>query len=202
MAWEGKLVLLYSGNMGNKQGLECLAPIAIALAPLAHVHCVFCGDGAFRPELETMVAGLPNVSLLPLQPVERLNELLNLAAIHLLPQRADVADLVMPSRLNGMLASGRPVIAMAAPGTQVAAILGGTLDLGIETHAPCGLVVAPERPEEVVAAVRTLIEDRELRDRLGAGARAYAVRHLGQQQVLELLEEQLGQLVKQRRSTF
>ena len=59
----------------------------------------------------TAVAGLPNVRLLPLQPSERLSELLGMADIHLLPQSPDAADLVLPSKLSGMLASGRPVIA-------------------------------------------------------------------------------------------
>ena len=63
--------------------------------------------------------------LLPLQPADRLNELLNLADIHLLPQRADAADLVMPSKLTGMMASGRAVLATASPGTQLATVIDG-----------------------------------------------------------------------------
>ena len=76
---------------------------------------MLAGAGAARPRLEAALAGRPGVHLLAVQPAERLNELLNLADIHLLPQRADAADLVMPSKLTGMLASGRPVVAGAAP---------------------------------------------------------------------------------------
>ena len=72
------------------------------------------------------------IMFLSLQPAERLNVLLNLADIHLLPQRADVADLVMPSKLAGMMASGRPVVATAKPGTQIALALKN-----------CGLVIPP-----------------------------------------------------------
>jgi colanic acid biosynthesis glycosyl transferase WcaI len=180
----GKVVVLYSGNMGAKQGLESLAPLAKAFAEDEQVHFLFCGDGAFRPMLEAEVAGLENVTLLPLQPAERLNELLNTADVHLLPQRAHAADLVMPSKLTGMLASGRPVLATAEEGTQVAEVVEGR-----------GIVVPTDAPEELVAALRALAEDAVLRARLGAEARAYAFEHLGREQVLRRFERDLVALV-------
>jgi colanic acid biosynthesis glycosyl transferase WcaI len=180
----GKVVVLYSGNMGAKQGLESLAPLAKAFAEDEQVHFLFCGDGAFRPMLEAEVAGLENVTLLPLQPAERLNELLNTADVHLLPQRAGAADLVMPSKLTGMLASGRPVLATAEEGTQVAEVVEGR-----------GIVVPTDAPEELVAALRALAEDAVLRARLGAEARAYAFEHLGREQVLRRFERDLVALV-------
>ena len=179
-----KIVLLYSGNMGAKQGLESLAPLAEAFAHDERVHFVYCGDGAFRPQLEALVGQRANVTLLPLQPLERLNDLLNMADIHLLPQRAGAADLVMPSRLTGMLASGRPVIATADPGTQVAAVVEGR-----------GLVARTEDTEALYAAVSRLVEDKELRLQLGQAAREYAVQHLGKQQVLKRFEMDLKTLV-------
>ena len=197
---EGKLVLLYSGNMGEKQGLDCLPPLARALVLTPRAHCVFCGDGAFRPELEALLAGLPNVTLLPLQPPDRFNDLLNLAAIHLLPQKADVADLVMPSKLTGMLASGRPVLAMASPGTQVAQVVSGVSETGDRLHPPCGLVTASGDLDALIEAARTLLGDEALRRSLGRGARAYAVEHLGETQVLHRMEQQLVELVKQQGS--
>ncbi len=199
---EGKLVLLYSGNMGNKQGLECLAQLATQLRSNPDVHCLFCGDGAFRPELELLVAGLPNVTFLPLQMPDRLNELLNLAALHLLPQKVGVMDLVMPSKLTGMLASGRPVLAMAAPGTQLAEVVSGCSATGQQRHDPCGVVVSPQDLGGFVQVARALLADAGLRARLGAGARTYAVRYLAQQQVLERFERQLAQVAGQGTSTF
>jgi colanic acid biosynthesis glycosyl transferase WcaI len=170
---EDKIILLYSGNMGNKQGLEVLAPLAEFFQSDSRIHLIFCGDGAFRPRLEALVNHLPNVTLLPLQPFERLNDLLNAADIHLLPQRIGAADLVMPSKLTGMLSSGRPVVATADHGTQVAVVVEG-----------CGLVVPAEEEEAVHAAVLRLVEDQSLRQQLGEAARRYAVEHLGKEQVL------------------
>lgn len=190
---EDKIVLLYSGNMGNKQGLEVLGPIAQSFAPGAshadeRVHFLFCGDGTFRPKLEAMVGGLPNVTLLPLQPFSRLNELLNAADIHLLPQRAGAADLVMPSKLTGMLSSGRPVIATSDAGTQVAHVVG-------DEARPCGLVVPAEDAEALHAAVVELIMNPGLRAEFGANAREYAVEHLGREQVLLQFERDLAQAI-------
>lgn len=187
---QDKHVLLYSGNMGAKQGLESLAPLATSFERDPRVHFLFCGDGAFRPTLESLVKDHTNVTLLPLQPPERLNDLLNAADIHLLPQRAGAADLVMPSKLTGMLSSGRPVIATADPDTQVGQIISGGA-----SGAVCGLVVPAEDGAGLHTAVQQLIEDPSLRRRLGANARHYAVQHLGKQQVLEQFERALQSLV-------
>jgi colanic acid biosynthesis glycosyl transferase WcaI len=182
---EDKIVLLYSGNMGNKQGLEILAPLAEFCASDPRIHLLFCGDGAFRPQLETLVSHLRNVTLLPLQPFERLNDLLNAADIHLLPQRAGAADLVMPSKLTGMLSSGRPVIATADAGTQVAHVVEGR-----------GLVVPAEDEAALHAAIERLVGDPDLRSELGKAARAYAVDRLGKEQVLARFEADMLALIE------
>ena len=181
---DDQVVLLYSGNLGLKQGLETLPPLAAQLRDNPRLHFVFCGDGAFRPQLEQMTAGLRNVSLLPLQPVEKLNELLNAADIHLLPQKEDAADLVMPSKLTGMLASGRPVISTAAAGTQIAHVVAG-----------CGINVAPGDLNALREAVLTLAANETLRRELGSAARLYAEEHLGREQVLRRFELEMQSLV-------
>ena len=191
---EDKLIVLYAGNMGNKQGLELLAPLAGAFAPGGayqdeRVHFLFCGDGAFRPQLEGLVGGLENVTLLGLQPASELNELLNVADVHLLPQRAGAADLVMPSKLTGMLSSGKAVLATADQGTQVAKVVGHPL-------RPCGLVVPAEDAEALHAALARMVADEELRNRLGAAGREYAVRFLGREEVLLKFEQDLQRLLE------
>lgn len=181
----GKTIVLYSGNMGAKQGVERLAPLAEAFRGDDRLHFLFCGDGAFRGQLEEMVHRLPNVTLLPLQPLDRLNELLNAADIHLLPQRASAADLVMPSRLSAMMASGRPVVATAHTGTQIATVVEGR-----------GLVVPPEDSHALHCAVQRLAADPDLRAQFGAAAREYAELHFGKASVLEQFERDLNDLLK------
>lgn len=189
-----KVVLLYSGNMGSKQGLDLLAPLAAAFVDQPEVHFLYCGDGAYRPRLEMEAGGMANVTLLPLQPLERLNELLNAADIHLLPQRADAADLVMPSKLTGMLASGRPMVVTAAEGTQVARVVTGS-----ESHLARGIVVPPADLNALVAAVKRLVADRALRLQMGDAARSYAVEFLGRDRVLLQFEQDLAQVVREYR---
>lgn len=198
------VVALYSGNMGGKQGLDILAqaakictrfkakgasqsdvdddavlePCILPLSP--DVVFVFCGNGAGRAELVALCTGLPNLRFMDLQPVARLGELLAMADIHLLPQRADAADLVMPSKLTGMLASGRPVVATAHVGTELANVVTG-----------CGLVVPPEDPKAFAEAIMLLANDAARRAQLGAAGRAYAEAHLDRDAVLGRFEAEL-----------
>lgn len=157
------IVVLYSGNMGEKQGLEILVEAARRLGEAPRIRFVLCGDGAARPRLERLAEGLANVLFKPLQPYEKLNELLAVADIHVLPQRGDAADLVLPSKLTNMLASGRPVVATASAGTQVAALV-----------RDCGIVVPPGDAAALVQALVTLADSAELRSSLGRVARALA----------------------------
>ncbi len=86
----------------------------------------------------------------------------------------------MPSKLNGMLASGRAIVATASPETELSYVLEG-----------CGVVVPPESPAMVAAALRRLAGDAPLRARLGQAARFYAEQHLDQEQVLRRFLEKL-----------
>lgn len=141
---------------------------------------VFCGNGAGRADLVAGCAGLPNVRFMDLQPADRLPDLLATADIHLLPQRADAADLVMPSKLTGMLASARAVVVTAQMGTELASVV-----------QACGLVVPPEDARAFAEAVRTLAQDSALRQQLGAAGYAYAQAHLDRESVLHGFESDL-----------
>ena len=182
---QDKIVFLYSGNLGVKQGLEILDPLSASFEDDPRVHFLICGDGAFRAPLKNLIGKRKNVTMLPLQPVEKLNDLLNAADVHLVPQRRGVADLVMPSKLYGILASGRPVIATTDLNTQVASIVEGR-----------GLVVPAEDPASLRSAAVRLVEDYDLRTSLGMAAREYAVKYLGKEPVLCRFEQDMVALVK------
>jgi colanic acid biosynthesis glycosyl transferase WcaI len=175
-----KIVILYSGSMGSKQGLETLVDAARNLQDRSDLIFVLCGEGSARAELERATRSLSNVRLLDLQPAERLNQLLNAADIHVLPQRAGAADLVMPSKLLGMLASGRPTIAMAAPGTEVGDVVSGA-----------GVTIAPGEPALLCRAILELASSPGLRSEHGARGRAYVVHNRSAQRILEELQSQL-----------
>jgi colanic acid biosynthesis glycosyl transferase WcaI len=172
---EGTVIALYSGNMGAKQGLGILARAAKELERELSILFVFCGDGAGKEELMRQCADLPNVKFLPLQPQQALNDLLGAADIHLLPQRGDAADLVLPSKLTGMLASGRPVIATARPETEIGKLV---------SECECGLLVPPEDGPALAIAIHQLARDSYRRIAMGAAARNYAETHLNVDPIL------------------
>ncbi|RVQ67588.1 colanic acid biosynthesis glycosyltransferase WcaI [Croceicoccus ponticola] len=156
-------VALYSGNIGNKQGLEIVIEAAKRLRHREDLVFVVCGNGPNRARLEAQGAGLANLLFHDLQPAERVGELLRLADIHLLPQLPGAADLVLPSKLTNMLASSRPTVATADAGTGLAVEVEG-----------CGLIVAPQDVSAFAAAIERLCDDPALAKDLGqrAGRRA------------------------------
>ena len=179
-----KTVALYSGNMGEKQGLEIVIQAAKELEN-ENVQFIMCGSGSALERLKVLAKDLKNIIWLPLQPLERLNDFLNVADIHLLPQQAGAADLVMPSKLTGMLASGRPIIATADVYTQVEKVVQG-----------CGVVVAPGDNTAFSQSIKTLSEDVELRERLGVKARKYADNNLQYEVIMKKFEKELLELVR------
>ena len=170
------LVVLFSGSLGGKQGLMIIPATAKRLNSRTDIVFVICGEGVMKPELESACTGLANTRFIPLQPFNRLGDLLCMADIHLLPQSPGAEDLVLPSKLSGMLASGRPVIATCQVGTELDAIV-----------STCGIVVAPEDSVGLAQAVCRLADDEPLRTRLGQAARAYAETYFEQDAVLKRL---------------
>ena len=157
------IVVLFSGSLGGKQGLMVIPKVAAVLADRQDIVFVICGDGVMKPTLEQATAALPNVLYLPLQPFHRLGELLCMADIHLLPQSISAADLVLPSKLSGMLASGRPVIATCRAGTELDSVVSN-----------CGVVVPPQDAVALAEAISKLASEPATRVELGRRARAFA----------------------------
>jgi colanic acid biosynthesis glycosyl transferase WcaI len=182
------LVGLYSGTMSNKQGLELIIEAARDLEksdPL--VQFILCGDGPHKAILQAMAAGLTNVHFLGLQVGDHFAELLNTADFHIVPQKAEAADLVLPSKLGGILATGQPVIVMANPGT------------GLATEVEnAGFVVRPGDVPALSAAVRNLASNPELCRTLGQNGRKLALQRWDKDTILSALERLLTDLCVDR----
>jgi len=117
-------IVLYSGNIGAKQGLDTLLDAASKLDQQGKIKFIIAGEGPSKRALVEKYGKLAHVSFLPFQPYEKFNEFMNLASLHALPQERGAADLVLPSKLGGMLASGAPVVVTADEGTELANFLG------------------------------------------------------------------------------
>jgi len=167
-------VVLYSGNMGEKQGLEVIIEAAGKLSNDHKIRFVLCGDGAAREHFIEMADGMKNIRFLPIQPLEKFNQLLNTADIHLLPQRCDTEDLVMPSKLTGILACGGIVIATTNKDTDLSNVV---LEAG-------GVICTPCDSEEMSKLIKNISKDKALNSERKIKARSYAELNFSKEKIL------------------
>jgi len=185
------VLCLYSGNLGRKQGIDLLLAAAeLALARDPRLRFLICLAGEMAELVREHSTRAERIAFRPLVPESELNELLNAADIHLLTQRTSAADLVMPSKLTGILASGKPVIATAIEGTE---LHGVTAQVG-------GVNVPPEDAAALADAIVALANDRGRRETLGAAGRAFAVAELDRDPILAGFEAQLSAAVREKRT--
>jgi colanic acid biosynthesis glycosyl transferase WcaI len=181
---DSHFVGLYSGTMSNKQGLELVVEAARLLELTdPKMRFVLCGDGPHKALLQNLAAGLTNLQFLELQEGESFAALLNTADVHLIPQKAEAADLVLPSKLGSIFATGRPVIVMAKPGTGLAAEVAGA-----------GLIIPPGDAAALAATVRKLASNSELCASLGQAARKIALSRWEKTAILGSLKRTLAAL--------
>jgi colanic acid biosynthesis glycosyl transferase WcaI len=178
------VVGLYSGTMSNKQGIELIIEAAQALEEShPQIKFLLCGDGPHKKMLQGLASGLRNIHFLDFQPPERFAELLLTADFHLIPQKAEAADLVLPSKLGAIFASGRPAIVMANLQTGLAEEVEGA-----------GIVIPPGVAADLSKAVVKLADNFELRSALGQNGRARATERWDKETILSSLASELAGL--------
>jgi colanic acid biosynthesis glycosyl transferase WcaI len=166
---ESDTIILYSGAIGEKQGLETILDSAEKLKEYANLKFIICGSGPYKEKLREQKEkrALQNVFFMPLQPYEKLNSFLNMADIHLVIQKANATDLVMPSKLTAILSVGGVAIITANKGSSLFDV--------VAAHE-MGILVEPENPKAFIDALdRTLKADNEI---INQNARLYAEQHL------------------------
>ncbi len=182
---DGKFVVMHSGNVGLSQGLEVLLGAAKQLRHLSDLEIVFVGDGVKKAALieEARVFRLDNVRFLPFQPKEKLRESFASADVFVISLKRGLAGIIVPSKLYGILAAGRPCVAAVESNCEVAAIT--------QEH-DCGLIADPENPRDLAEKILVLYRDRELARRMGENARKAALRFdrkIGVRAYYELFDE-------------
>ncbi|XQQ05478.1 MAG: glycosyltransferase family 4 protein [Leptolyngbya sp. IPPAS B-1204] len=179
---EDKFVVMYSGNIALTQGLETVIRAAAQLQHIPEIVIVVVGEkqalSALRQTCEAY--GVHNVLLLPFQPREQLPEMLAAADVGLVVQKRNVISFNMPSKIQVLLASGRPIIASVP--------LTGTAARAIRQSGG-GVVVEPEQPEVLAAAVQDLYLNPAKANTLGQQGRAYATQHYSFDKALSRYEE-------------
>jgi glycosyltransferase involved in cell wall biosynthesis len=162
-----RFVLLHAGNLGFYGAWETLIAAAHELQSDG-VGFIFVGDGAQRSRLQELAANAPNVRFLPFFPSTKISSVLAAADAHVITIKRGLEGVVVPSKMYGILAAGRPIIAIAPKETD-AATLGARENFGCSAD--------PDAPEEVVAIVRSLLNDPTRLASMGAAARSAAPRY-------------------------
>jgi glycosyltransferase involved in cell wall biosynthesis len=117
---DGRLVVLYSGNMGRGHDVETLLAAAESFRERDDVAFLFIGDGFKRPLVERAANGNRRIQLLPYQTRNTLSQSLSAGDLHIVTQDANTEGLLEPSKLYGAMAVGRPVLFIGPEGTEVA----------------------------------------------------------------------------------
>jgi colanic acid biosynthesis glycosyl transferase WcaI len=157
-------VLVHAGNLGFYGAWDTLLMAARKLASDG-VGLVFVGDGAQRAKLEAAAAGSNNIRFLDYFTYSKIPSVLAAADAHVVTVKRGLEGVVVPSKMYGILAAGKPIVAVASNETDVVA-------LGLRQ----GFAVAadPDQPAELVNAVRALTADVNKLRTMGAAARAAA----------------------------
>lgn len=179
---EDKFVVMYSGNIALTQGLETVIRAAAQLQHVPEIMFVIVGEkkalAALHEACQTY--GAKNVLLVPFQPREQLPEMLAAADVGLVVQKSNVISFNMPSKIQVLLASGRPIVA-SVPFT-------GTAARAIRQSGG-GVVVEPEQPEVLAAAVEDLYLNPAKVNTFGQQGRTYAAQHYSFEKALSRYEE-------------
>ena len=195
---DGQFVVMFSGNLGLSQDLERVIDVAGSFGGHNRIRFVFIGEGAAKAGLmakararqnvvpqgstkstESFECPVPidgehsslvlkNVLFLPYQPREKLGESLGAADVHLVTLKRGVAGLIVPSKVYGILAAGRPFIAAIEEDSHVAGI--------IREHR-CGVRIDPESTEQLKAAILWAAGNRKELEAMGQRGREAAVKH-------------------------
>jgi len=143
----GRFVVMHSGNVGHAQNLDALVRATTFLRDLGDLTAVVVGGGARYQELQQLaeLVEADKVRFYGYQPRETLSLSLSAGTVHFVGLSRGLSGYVVPSRLYGILAAGRPVIVSADPDSETALVV---------EQVGCGIVVPPGRPELVAQAIR------------------------------------------------
>jgi colanic acid biosynthesis glycosyl transferase WcaI len=173
-------IILYSGAIGEKQGLEAIIQAATTYQDNAKVRFVICGSGPYKQTLQNMAErlALSNILFAPIQPFDKFNRFLNAADIHLVIQKANASDLVMPSKITTILAVGGLAIITANEGSSLHSLV---------QKYDMALLIPAENQLALNDGIQQAID---MDNRVTANnARAYAENNLSINKVMKKFEE-------------
>lgn len=185
LAAEGDFLVLYSGGLTENASLDVLIEAA---SMLRHepIRFAFIGDGVQRLRLAEHAAnlGLTNVTFLPFQPLQRYPEVLAAADLTVVSLKSAAALASVPSKIYKQMAAGRPILAIAEPGTELTRLL---------AHSQCGVAVRPDDVERLAAVIRSLSRQPRQLEEMGRNGRAYVEKHHSREICVPIIEQVLSE---------
>ena len=175
-------VVMYAGNVGFSQSIHLLIDAARALP---RVMFIVNGEGSARSELEAQAAGVFNIRFVNYQDASRLSEVLASADVHVVPLKTGLGAVSVPSKAYSIMAAGRPLLAAIDADSEVARIV---------ENVGCGRVVAPDQPEAFIAALSSMLENREEMAEMGAKGRLWVVENASPHAVGEAYHQLMATL--------
>ncbi len=171
-----KKIVLYSGAIGKKQGLEMILNAAESFVD-KNIQFVICGTGPYSEELkkDAETRGIENLSFLPLQPLEKFNAFLNTADLHLVIQKSGASDLLLPSKLTNILSVGGLALITASPGTSL---------YQLNKKYNLAIVVEPENQEAFNKGLETALANDNNSSEKCMNARRYAESYLNKDSIM------------------
>ena len=163
-----KFVVMYSGNIGKKEDWDTVIECIEKLKKNNNVRFIVAGDGNKRDYVFRKLEDMPNVVLMPPQPKENLNEFLNLADLHIIPQKKDEKDSFMPSKLLGIAAAGKPTLCLANRESSVAQVV---------REYDMGYVLYEDEYDKFHEKILEISQDIDLIRQKGRQAREYVVQN-------------------------
>jgi colanic acid biosynthesis glycosyl transferase WcaI len=142
-------VVVHAGNLGFYGAWDSLLEAAKILRN-ENIGFVFVGDGASRASLESRAAGSPNVRFLPFRPFNEVPYVMAAGDVHVITVKRGLEGVVVPSKLYGILAAGRPVLVVAPPECDAARIV---------VESGCGVTADPDDRIAIANAIRGLRDD-------------------------------------------
>ncbi|MFN9720402.1 MAG: glycosyltransferase family 4 protein [Planctomycetota bacterium] len=185
-----RFLVMYSGNLGLTQRLEEFLEAAQLLKDMPEILFAFVGQGSQKSRLESLVQSrsLTNVQFFDYQPKSELAHSLSAADLHLVPLTKELSQCLMPSKLYGILASGRPYLTNAVPESELHQLT---------VKYQVGLTVPPGNPAEIANAVRAASQNRQSLQTMGANARSLAESQFSQACSMKQFRNVIQQVLKE-----
>lgn len=185
---KNKFSILYSGNVGEKQNWDLLVDLCQLINNESGIEIVIVGNGAYLLTLKERLQKFNFVIFKPIVPLEQLGQLLASVNVHFLFQKTDVVDSVMPSKILGMMASGKPSIITGHKDSETATIFNQNL---------LGYFLPQSNPEVILEKINILRNDILLANQMGENAKKYVFENFSEEVILDKFTQKINAVLNE-----